>query len=114
MKAWAGPYISSETKVSERRVAGHVVTVWRNDWSDGAVGYSVVNEDKDPVGDEDFDHVPTDEEITALLPGFVCNVCDEKVGDVDTSGLRAHLEGHRAQVDHFNAEEVHESFTWEE
>jgi hypothetical protein len=109
-----GHFEPRETKIEDRQVVGHAVTIWRNDWPDGAVGYSVQNEENDPVGDEDFDHVPTDEEIAPLLPGYVCNVCDEKVGKLDASGLREHLEGHSAQVDHFSASEVRESFTWED
>lgn len=44
--------------------------VRQNVWSDGAVGYTVLRaSDDEPLQDEDWDHIPSDEEI-ALHPNF--------------------------------------------
>lgn len=102
----------TETEVEKRQVEGHEVTITRNNWPDGAVTYSAVAGDVQLSG-EDFNHIPTSDELVKFLPGYTCGICDKRMvihSAVVLPRLREHLEGHNPSAKLLEANEVFEQF----
>jgi hypothetical protein len=93
----------TETKIDTRTINGHEVEVWRNAWDDGAVTYSIMHGDEQVSG-EDWNYVPSNDEIAKHLPGFICVLCGDEVSD--PLRHRSHLEDHNPGASHISGEEI--------
>lgn len=77
---------TSETEIERRTINDQEVVIIKNTWSDGAVTYSAMAADEQVSG-EDFDHIPTDEEIAEHLEDE-----DDDEGDMEAADEQATIE----------------------